>query len=98
LGFLYERFSSLVRTIVLASEAAQQPHHPYYFDGSVPGVPALSIPTTNAARVAIPPPIATLNFDFGIGQFADKIYGSGPDAMCHTASDDSQVVEGHWGN
>lgn len=70
-------------TIVLASEAAQQPHHPYYYDGSVRGVPALSIPTTltYAVRVAVPTRIATLNFDFGIGQFAGKVYGSGPDAI-----------------
>jgi hypothetical protein len=69
--------------IVLASEAAQQPHHPYYFDGSVPGVPALSIPTTLTydVRVAVPTAIAKLNFDFGIGQFTGKVYGSGPDAI-----------------
>src|ERR1035437_7012518 len=30
-------------TLILASEAAQQPHHPYYFDGTVSGAPALNI-------------------------------------------------------
>jgi hypothetical protein len=47
------------------------------------GVPALSIPTklTYAVRVAVPTAIAKLNFDFGIGQFAGKVYGSGPDTI-----------------
>ena len=69
-------------TIILASEAAQQPHHPYYFDGSVSGAPALNIPTTLTYDVRVAPsPKSKLNFDFGIGQIAGQVYGSGPNAI-----------------
>lgn len=69
-------------TIIFGSEAAQQPHHPYYFDGSVSGAPALNIPTTLTyiARV-VPTPKTKLNCDFGIGQIAGQVYGSGPNAI-----------------
>lgn len=69
-------------TIIFASEAAQQPHHPYYFDGSVSGAPALNIPTTLTYDVrVVPTRKAKLNFDFGIGQIAGQVYGSGPNAI-----------------
>jgi hypothetical protein len=69
-------------TIILGSEAAQQPHHPYYFDGSVAGVPALNIPTTLTYDLrVVPTPRPKLNFDFGIGQIAGQVSGSGPNAI-----------------
>ena len=63
-------------TLILASEAAQQPHHPYGFDG-VAG-PALNIPTTltYAARF-VPTSKYKLNFDFGVAQIAGYVNGSG---------------------
>jgi hypothetical protein len=65
-------------TLILASEAAQQPHHPYYFDGTVSGAPALNIPTTltYAARF-VPTSKYKLNFDVGVAQIAGYVYGSG---------------------
>ncbi|HXZ32207.1 MAG TPA: hypothetical protein VEH30_07995, partial [Terriglobales bacterium] len=65
-------------TLILASEAAQQPHHPYYFDGTVSGAPALNIPTTltYAARF-VPTSKYKLNFDLGVAQIAGYVYGSG---------------------
>lgn len=76
-GFAFKGPSKSI--IVLASEAAQQPHHPYYFNGSVAGEPALNIPTTltYCARV-VPSTKAKLNFDFGIAQVAGQVYGSAP--------------------
>jgi len=64
-------------SIIFASEAAQQPHHPYYFDGST-SAPALSIPTTLTYAVRfVPSPKHKLNFDFGIAQIAGRVYSSG---------------------
>ena len=64
-------------SIIFASEAAQQPHHPYYFDGST-GAPALNIPTTLTYAVRfVPSPKHKLNFDFGIAQIAGRVYDSG---------------------
>jgi hypothetical protein len=69
-------------TIILASEVAQQPHHPYYFDGSVSGTPPLNIPTTLTYDLrVVPTRKAKLSLDFGIGQFAGQVYGSGPNAI-----------------
>jgi len=64
-------------SIIFASEAAQQPHHPYFFDGST-SAPPLNIPTTltYAVRV-VPVPKYKLNFDFGIAQIAGRVYNSG---------------------
>ena len=64
-------------SIIFASEASQQPHHPYYFDGST-GAPALNIPTTLVYAVRfVPSPKHKLNFDFGIAQIAGRVYSSG---------------------
>jgi len=64
-------------SIIFASEAAQQPHHPYYFDGTT-SAPALNIPTTLTYAVRFAPsPKLKLNFDFGIAQIAGRIYSSG---------------------
>ena len=64
-------------SIIFASEAAQQPHHPYYFDGST-NAPALNIPTTLTYAVRfVPSPKHKLNFDFGIAQIAGRVYSSG---------------------
>jgi len=64
-------------SIIFASEASQQPHHPYYFDGST-SAPALNIPTTLTYAVRfIPSPKHKLNFDFGIAQIAGRAYSSG---------------------
>ena len=64
-------------SIIVASEAAQQPHHPYYFDGST-SAPALNIPTTLTYAVRfVPSPKHKLNFDFGIAQIAGRVYSSG---------------------
>jgi hypothetical protein len=54
-------------SIILGSEAAQQPHHPDQF-------PTLNIPTTltYAARF-VPSPNHKLNFDFGIAQIAGQV-------------------------
>jgi hypothetical protein len=59
-------------TLILASEAAQQPHHPYGFDGVVG--PALNIPTTltYAARF-VPTPKYKLTFDLGVAQIAGNV-------------------------
>ncbi len=64
-------------SIIFATEAAQQPHHPYYFDGST-GAPPLNIPTTltYAVRV-VPTPKQKLNLDFGIAQIAGRVFSSG---------------------
>jgi len=63
-------------TLILGSEVAQQPHHPYGFDG-VAG-PALNIPTTltYAARF-VPTPKYKLNVDFAVAQIAGYVAGSG---------------------
>lgn len=54
-------------SIILATEAAQQPHHPYDF-------PTLSIPTTLTYAVRfVPSPKYHLNFDFGIAQIAGQV-------------------------
>jgi len=60
-------------TLILASEAAQQPHHPYQFDGSNTN-PVLNIPTTltYAARF-VPTSKYKLNFDFGVAQIAGNV-------------------------
>lgn len=64
-------------SIIVASEAAQQPHHPYYFDNST-SAPMLNIPTTLTYAVRfIPSPKHKLNFDFGIAQIAGRVYSSG---------------------
>jgi len=64
-------------SIIVASEASQQPHHPYYFDGST-SAPALNIPTTLTYAVRfVPSPKHKLNFDFGIAQIAGRVYSSG---------------------
>jgi hypothetical protein len=59
-------------TLILASEVAQQPHHPYGFDGVVG--PVLNIPTTltYAARF-VPTPKYKLTFDFGVAQIAGNV-------------------------
>lgn len=59
-------------TIVFASEAAHQPHHPYMFDG-VRGT-KLNIPTTltYAARY-IPNWKYKVNFDVGVAQIAGQV-------------------------
>lgn len=64
-------------SIIFATEAAQQPHHPYYFDGST-GAPPLNIPTTltYAVRV-VPTPKQKLNLDFGIARIAGRVFSSG---------------------
>jgi hypothetical protein len=60
-------------SLILASEAAQQPHHPYEFDGSNAN-PVLNIPTTltYAARF-VPTSKYKLNFDFGVAQIAGNV-------------------------
>jgi hypothetical protein len=64
-------------SIIFATEAAQQPHHPYYFDGST-AAPALNIPTTLTYAVRfVPSPKHKLNFDFGIAQIAGHVYSNG---------------------
>jgi len=64
-------------TLILASEAAQQPHHPYGFNGANDTIP-LNIPTTltYAARF-IPSAKYKLNVDLGIAQIAGQAWGSG---------------------
>lgn len=64
-------------SIIFATEAAQQPHHPYYFDSST-SAPPLNIPTTltYAVRV-VPTPKQKLNLDFGIAQIAGRVFSSG---------------------
>ena len=64
-------------TLTLASEASQQPHHPYGFDGQN-GTTPLNIPTTltYAARF-VPTSKYKLNFDLGVAQIAGQVYGSG---------------------
>ncbi len=53
--------------IILGSEAAQQPHHPY-------GFPTLSIPTTLTYYVRIvPKPKYHVNFDVGVAQIAGVV-------------------------
>jgi hypothetical protein len=65
-------------TLTIASEASQQPHHPYGFDGQN-GTTPLNIPTTltYAARF-VPSTKYKLNFDLGVAQIAGQVYGSGP--------------------
>lgn len=64
-------------SIVIASEAAQQPHRPYGFDGTN-GTPPLNIPTSLVYAVRfVPSPKHKLNFDFGIAQIAGRVYSSG---------------------
>jgi hypothetical protein len=54
-------------TIILGSEAAQQPHHPVNF-------PSLNIPTTLTYCVRlIPSPKYKLNFDAGVAQIAGQV-------------------------
>jgi Protein of unknown function (DUF3034) len=61
-------------TIIVGSEASQQPHHPYMFDGTQTGYPVVNIPTTLTYCVRfIPSPKHKLNFDFGIAQVAGNI-------------------------
>jgi hypothetical protein len=61
-------------TIIFGSEASQQPHHPYMFDGTAPVSFTLNIPTTLTYCVRfIPSPKHKLNFDFGIAQVAGEI-------------------------
>ena len=59
-------------TIIFASEAAHQPHHPYMFDGK--RGEQLNIPTTMtyAARF-IPNWKYKVNFDIGVAQIAGKV-------------------------
>ena len=64
-------------SIIFGSEAAQQPHHPYGFDGTN-GTPPLNIPTTLTYCVRVVPSTKhKLNFDFGIAQVAGRIYSNG---------------------
>jgi hypothetical protein len=60
-------------TVIFASEAAHQPHHPYMFDGKN-GTTKLNIPTTltYAARY-IPNWKYKVNFDVGVAQIAGKV-------------------------
>jgi len=54
-------------TVILASEAAQQPHHPLAF-------PTLNIPTTLTYAVRfIPPAKYKVNFDVGVAQIAGQV-------------------------
>ena len=54
-------------TIILGSEAAQQPHHPLNF-------PSLNIPTTLTYCVRfIPSAKYKLNFDAGVAQIAGQV-------------------------
>ena len=54
-------------TLILASEVAQQPHHPLDF-------PTLNIPTTLTYAVRfIPPAKYKVNFDVGLAQIAGKV-------------------------
>lgn len=54
-------------TVILASEAAQQPHHPLAF-------PTLNIPTTLTYAVRfIPSPKYKVNFDVGVAQIAGQV-------------------------
>lgn len=62
-------------TIILGSEASQQPHHPFGFTSATDlGGVQLNIPTTltYCARV-VPSPKHKLNFDVGIAQVAGNI-------------------------
>jgi len=64
-------------TLTLASEASQQPHHPYGFDGTN-GTLALNIPTTLTYAARFVPTLKyKLNFDLGVAQIAGQVYGSG---------------------
>jgi hypothetical protein len=46
------------------------------------GTPALNIPTTLTYDLpVVPTRKAKLSLDFGIGQFAGQVYGSGPNAI-----------------
>ncbi len=64
-------------SLIVATEAAQQPHHPYYFDGST-SAPPLNIPTTLTYAIRfVPSPKYKLNVDFGIAQIAGRVYNSG---------------------
>jgi hypothetical protein len=65
-------------TLILASEASQQPHHPYGFsNASDPAV--LNIPTTltYAARF-VPTSKYKLNFDLGVAQIAGNVNSAIP--------------------
>ena len=54
-------------TVILGSEAAQQPHHPY-------GFPTLCVPTTLTYCVRfVPSSKHHLNFDVGVAQFAGVV-------------------------
>jgi len=60
-------------SIVFASEAAQQPHHPYNFDGKN-GTTPLNIPTTITYAVRVTPISKyKLNFDLGVAQIAGRV-------------------------
>ena len=59
-------------TIVFASEAAHQPHHPYMFDG-VRGT-QLNIPTTLTYAARYTPNLKyKVNFDVGVAQIAGQV-------------------------
>jgi len=68
-------------TLILASEAAQQPHHPYGFTGANGSVP-LNIPTTltYAARF-IPSAKYKVNFDVGVAQIAGQVWSDAADGI-----------------
>jgi hypothetical protein len=53
-------------TFILASEAAQQPHHPL-------DLQALNIPTTLTYAVRFIPPKYKVNFDVGVAQIAGRV-------------------------
>lgn len=61
--------------IIIGSEAAMQPHHPYgYTSSSDMGGVALNIPTTlSYCMRVIPSPKHKLNFDFGVAQIAGQV-------------------------
>ncbi|HME35657.1 MAG TPA: hypothetical protein VKF84_10505 [Candidatus Sulfotelmatobacter sp.] len=64
-------------TLIVAAEAAQQPHHPSGFDGANGTIP-LHIPTTMAyAARFIPSAKYKLNVDIGVAQIAGQAWGSG---------------------
>ena len=66
-------------TVIFASEAATQPHHPLgYTSFTDTGKLPLNIPTTltYCTRI-VPSPKQKLNFDFGVAQVAGEVYGSG---------------------
>ena len=85
-------------TIIFGSEAAAQPHHPYMYDGSVTGNPALNIPTTltYCTRI-VPSPKHKLNIDFGVAQVAGRIYNSGTGVVIDLKARNTWGSQITWG-